>query len=318
MKYKDEENDLVTITMTEELRWAEESGKSQGSLKLFISLVPPEQDPFFLSLTESSSPSVKEYSGFCIEEWIVFFAQLFKHYLGFSEDSYMDLHQMGMKLFSEAMGEVVERGDARRIFQLAESKLQEMAAIALFNWGNVYMSKGEYKEAGNRFDEAIRLKPNFFEGFIALAAVQFDQAKLSCSSSEAMEWYDKAEENLGKGAQLWVDEEERRLRDILKPGEETILSQKMGLMGFWKELSNDEAADLASSMKTQISILWGTILYERSVTEFKLEIPEWEQRLAAAMDKFKLAGASPTDLSVMIKNHCSNSTAQEGISRPWF
>ena len=108
------------------------------------------------------------------------------------------------------------------------------------------------------------------------------------------------------------------MREILEPREETSLSQKMGLMDFWKELSNDEAADLASSMKTQISILWGTMLYERSMTEFKLEIPEWEQCLAAAMGKFKLAGASPTDLSVMIKNHCSNSTAQEGISRPWF
>ena len=144
-------------------------GKSQGSLKLFISPVPSEQDPYFLSLTESSSPSVKEYGGFCIEGWIVFFAQLFKNHLGFSEDSYMHLHQMGMKLFSEAMGEVVEREDARRIFQLAECKLQEMAALALFNWGNVYMSKGEYKEAGNRFEEAIQLKPNFFLKGLSLA-----------------------------------------------------------------------------------------------------------------------------------------------------
>ncbi|KAG0500965.1 hypothetical protein HPP92_001037 [Vanilla planifolia] len=33
----------------------------------------------------------------------------------------------------------------------------------------------------------------------------------------------------------------------------------------------------------------------------------------AAVEKFKLAGASPTDIAVMIKNHCANGTTQEGL-----
>ena len=46
--------------------------------------------------------------------------------------------------------------------------------------------------------------------------------------------------------------------------------------------------------------------------EYKLELPTWEECLEAAVEKFELAGASPTDIAVMIKNHCSNATALEG------
>ena len=319
IKYKDEEGDLVTITTNEELRWAEESGNSLGSLKLFISQVTPDQDPFFLSLTQNSPPSNEneKISSSYVEEWIVLFAQLFKTHLGFSVDGCLDLHELGMKLYSEAMGEVVGGEDAQKIFNLAESKFREMAALALFNWGNIHMCKGEYQEAGKRFNESIKLKPDFYEGFIALSIQQLELAKLTLESSEALELLDKAEDNVEKGTQLWEDEEEKRLREILEPGEEKLLLQKMGLMGFLKEISTDEAAEQASCMKSQISILWGTMLYERSVIEFKLEMPLWEECLAAAVEKFKLAGASPTDLAVMIKNHCSNSSAQEGIWRRW-
>jgi hypothetical protein len=34
-KYKDQEGDLVTITTNEELRWAEASAESQGSVGLY-------------------------------------------------------------------------------------------------------------------------------------------------------------------------------------------------------------------------------------------------------------------------------------------
>ena len=66
-------------------------------------------------------------------------------------------------------------------------------------------------------------------------------------------------------------------------------------------------------MSSQIYLLWGTLLYERSVVEYKLGLPTWEECLEVAVEKFELAGASPTDIAVMIKNHCSNETALEGI-----
>jgi hypothetical protein len=46
--------------------------------------------------------------------------------------------------------------------------------------------------------------------------------------------------------------------------------------------------------------------------EYKLELPTWEECLEVSVEKFELAGASPTDIAVMIKNHCSNSSALEG------
>jgi hypothetical protein len=55
------------------------------------------------------------------------------------------------------------------------------------------------------------------------------------------------------------------------------------------------------------------LLYERSIVEYKLELPTWEECLEVAVEKFELAGASPTDIAVMVKNHCSNETALEGL-----
>ncbi|KAM1573844.1 hypothetical protein ACFX1S_043960 [Malus domestica] len=66
-------------------------------------------------------------------------------------------------------------------------------------------------------------------------------------------------------------------------------------------------------MKSQIYLLWGTLLYERSVVEYKLGLPTWEECLEVSVEKFELCGASPTDIAVMIKSHCSNETALEGL-----
>ncbi|KAJ9546563.1 hypothetical protein OSB04_019106 [Centaurea solstitialis] len=39
----------------------------------------------------------------------------------------------------------------------------------------------------------------------------------------------------------------------------------------------------------------------------------WEDSLAASVEKFELGGVSPTELAVIVKNHCSNGTASEGL-----
>ncbi|MQM07984.1 hypothetical protein Taro_040833 [Colocasia esculenta] len=374
VKYKDKEGDLVTITTTEELRWAEESGEPQGSLRLYIAEVSPEQDPLFLSLLENikkgsdvtlsssqngvydngSVRSSGEKETSCIEDWIVQFAQLFKNHVGFNSDAYLDLHEIGMKLYSEAIEDAVTSEDAQEIFDIAEHKFQELAALALFNWGNVHMSRArkrlvlsedasqesileqakvayewaqqEYIKAGKQYEEAVKIKPDFYEGFLAHAQQQFEQAKLSWyyamgskidldgwPTSEVMELFNKAEDNMEKGTQMWEEIEEQRLKDLSKPNKEKLLLEKMGLSDLFKGLSTDEAAEQASNMQSQINLLWGTMLYQRSVVEFKLGIPVWEECLMESVEKFKLAGATPTDLAVMIKNHCSNETAQEGL-----
>ncbi|XP_052200249.1 protein PHOX4-like isoform X3 [Diospyros lotus] len=372
IKYRDQEGDLVTITSNEELRWAEASA-DQGSLRLHIFEVKPEQDPFYGKVKreeELHKPNSKhsnsskngslgkgyktEMGPSCIDDWIVQFAQLFKNYVGFNSDAYLDLHELGMKLYSEAMEETVTSEEAQDLFNIAAEKFQEMAALALFNWGNVHMSRArrrvyftedaskesvltqiqtgydwaqkEYLKAGERYEEAVRIKPDFYEGILALGQQKFEQAKLSWyyavstnvdletwPSTEVLQLYNVAEDNMEKGMQMWEEAEEQRLNELSKPNKVKNLMQQMGIDGLYKDISAEEAADQGANMRSQINLLWGTMLYERSIMEFKLELPVWHECLEVAIEKFELAGASATDIAVMMKNHCSNDTALDGL-----
>ncbi|THG16911.1 hypothetical protein TEA_015716 [Camellia sinensis var. sinensis] len=373
IKYRDQEGDLVTITTTDELRLAEASGDRQGSLRFYIAEVSLDKDPLHEVKNNeevqkiNSNPSKVFENGdvgkgretekgtCCIDDWIVEFARLFKNHVGFDSDSYLDLHELGMKLYSEAMEDTVTSEDAEELFEIAEEKFQEMAALAMFNWGNVHMSRARkrvfFTEDGSRetvlaqvknayewackeymsgmhYEEALKIKPDFYEGLLALGQQQFEQAKLSWyyaigsevdietgSATEILELYNKAEDSMERGMQMWEEMEERRLNGLSKSEKHKIDLQKMGLDGLFKDVSADEAAEQAANMRSQIYLLWGTLLYERSIVEFKLGLPTWEECLEVAVEKFELAGASPTDIAVMIKNHCSNESAVEGLER---
>ncbi|KAG7989381.1 hypothetical protein I3843_03G235000 [Carya illinoinensis] len=307
IKYRDQEGDLITITSNEELRWAETSAESQGSFRLYLVEVNPEQDPFFERLhVEVQKPSITH-------------------------------------------GNIAENGDV-----VKRARFQEMAALALFNWGNVHISRArkrvhvtedaskehilaqikaaydwaqkEYIKAGKRYEEALKIKPDFYEGFLALGQQQFELAKLhwyyaiscnvdleTCPSTEILQLYNNAEENMEKGIQIWEELEERRQSELSEPKSAKTQFQKMGLDGLLKEISPQEAMEQAANIRSQINVLWGTMLYERSIVEFKLGLPVWHECLEVAMEKFELAGASPTDVAVMVKNHCSNDNALEGL-----
>lgn len=350
IKYRDSEGDLITVTTDEELQWAEASAELPGSLRLHIVEVSPEQDPFFEKVNREDGT---ENGPSCIDDWIIQFAQLFKNYVGFNSDAYLDLHEIGMKLYTEAMEEAVTSEEAQDIFSTASDKFQEMAALALFNWGNVHMSrarktvylteddsgksvlsqiknayewaKEEYSKAGERYVEALNIKPDFYEGVVASGQQQFELAKLSWyyaistnadletwPSTDVIQLYNYAEDNMEKGMQMWEEAERWRLAEISKTNNVNILLEKLGSDGLVKDISVDEAVEQAANMRSQINVLWGTMLYERSIMEYKLGLPVWQESLEAAVEKFELAGASPTDLAVMIKNHCSNDTALEG------
>ncbi|KAI9191924.1 hypothetical protein LWI28_015588 [Acer negundo] len=376
VKYRDQEDDLVTITTTDELRLAELLTNSQGSLRLYIAEVSPDQEPAYDGIDSEKEvhkgdkePSDVLENGkvekgleiakgsTCVEDWIVQFARLFKNHVGLDSDSYLDLHELGMKLYSEAMEDTVTSEEAQELFEIAADKFQEMAALALFNWGNVHMSrarkqiffpedgsresvlsqvksayewaKKEYTKAGKRYEEAMKIKPDFYEGLLALGQQNFEQAKLcwchaigikidvgsveSGTSQEVLELYNKAEDSMERGMQMWEETEEQSLNGLSKFDKYKSQLQKIGLDGLFKDVSPEEAAEQAANMSSQIYLLWGTLLYERSVVEYKLELPTWEECLEVSVEKFELAGASPTDIAVMIKNHCSNQTALEGF-----
>lgn len=370
IKYRDQEGDLVTVTTNEELRWAEASA-GHGSIRFYIVEVSPEQDPFYEKIKRVEGDhkyserhdkivengnverSKELHNGpVCINDWIFQFSNLFKNYVGFESDAYLDLHGVGMKLYSEALEEAITSEEAQCLFSTAGETFQEMAALALFNWGNVHMSRArkrvylkedssgesllaqikiaydwalkEYSKAGERYEEALNIKPNFYEGILALGQLQFEQAKLSWyyaistgvnlgswPSTEVLQLYNSAEENMERGMQMWEEAEEQRLKEQSSPNK--MHSQKMKPEHLFKGISADEANEQAANMRSQINLLWGTMLYERSLMEFKLGLPLWQESLEVAVEKFELAGASPTDIAVMIKNHCSNSTATEGL-----
>lgn len=365
IKYKDEEGDLVTITTTDELRLAE-SSNPQGSLRLYIAEVSLDKEPLYerpnneeelhkfnCKPANGTDNGELEKESSCIEDWIIQFARLFKNHVGFDSDAYLDLHELGMRLYSEAMEDTVTNEDAQELFEIAAAKFQEMAALSCFNWGNIHMNKArkrvffaddasresilskvktayewaqkEYVKAGMRYEEALRFKPDFFEGLIALGLQQFEQAKLcwyyaigtkidleTGPSTQVLELYNKAEDSMERGMQMWEEMEEQRLNGLYISDKYKDAMKKMGLDGLFKDISAEEATEQAGNMRSQIYLLWGTLLYERSVVEFKLSLPTWEECLEVSVEKFELAGASSTDIGVMIKNHCSNGTAVGG------
>ncbi|XP_028799130.1 protein PHOX1-like [Neltuma alba] len=369
VKYKDQDGDLVTITTTEELRLAESSGHVLGSIRLHITEVDPSQEPPYEELTgekqvrtddaikrncptEEGKDIVTKRTT-TVEEWIVQFARLFKNHVGFDSDGYLDLHEIGMTLYTEAMEDSIICDEAQELFDISIDKFQEMAALAMFNWGNVHMSKArkrasisedasressfenikaayewaqkQYKLAERRYEEAVKIKPDFCEGFLALGHQQFEQAKLcwyyaiackkdleSGPSDEVLQLYNKAEDSMEKGMLMWEEMEEQRLNGLSRSEKYKAQLEKMGLDSIFKDVSFDEATEHADNMRSQINLLWGTLLYERSVVEYKLGLPTWEECLEVSVEKFELAGASQTDIAVMIKNHCSNVTALEG------
>ncbi|KAG5407527.1 hypothetical protein IGI04_013646 [Brassica rapa subsp. trilocularis] len=354
IKYKDPEGDLVTITATNELNLAASNNDKLGSLRLYIAEVHPDQEPSYDGMKVVKRLSVGEYvesdkASTSFENWIFQFAQMFKNHVGFDSDSYLDLHDLGMKLYTEAMEDAVTGEDAQELFGIAADKFQEMGALAMFNWGNVHMSKArrqvsfpedasreavieaveaafvwtqnEYNKAAEKYEEALKIKPDFHEALIALGQQQFEQAKLlwyhaqktkvdteSEVSQDVLKLYNKAEDSMEKGMQIWEEMEEGRLNGISKYDiEKTLLLHKMEL---FSEVSDEEKT---ANMSSQINLLWGSLLYERSIVEYKLGLLTWDECLEVAVEKFELAGASATDIAVMVKNHCSSESALEGM-----
>ncbi|XWS17844.1 hypothetical protein CRYUN_Cryun33cG0103200 [Craigia yunnanensis] len=318
VKYKDPEGDLVTITTTDELRLAESSGGvSGGSLRFYIVEVSPDQEPAYGGVSKeevfkseeklsnvvengNADHGVEAIKGTCVEDWIVQFARLFKNHVGFDSDSHLDLHELGMKLYSEAMEDAVTSEDAQELFEIAADKFQEMAALALFNWGNVHMSRArkhvfftedgsresilaqikssyewaqkEYVLAAKRYEEALKIKPDFHEGLLALGQQQFEQAKLcwyhaigskidleTGPSEEVLQLYNKAEDSMERGMQMWEEMEEQRLNGLSKFDKNKANLQKMGLDGLFKDVSAEESAEQAANMSSQIYLFMGNL-----------------------------------------------------------
>lgn len=315
--------------------------------------------------TEKEAPKEKPASGedpeckeLEMDDWLFEFSQLFRSHVGIDPDAHIDLHELGMELCSEALEEAVTSEEAQSLFDKAASKFQEVAALAFFNWGNVYMCaarkripldesagkdivatqlqtaydwvKDKYSLAREKYEEALLIKPDFYEGLLALGQQQFEMAKLhwsfalarkidlsTCDSTEMLKLFDSAEEKMKVATEMWEKLEEQRAKELKdpSPSKKEELSKRRKKQGSSNggesgasgqgELTADEAAEQAAVMRSQIHLFWGNMLFERSQVECKLGLEGWEKNLDAAVERFKLAGASEADISMVLKNHCS-------------
>ncbi|KAH7388431.1 hypothetical protein KP509_16G075100 [Ceratopteris richardii] len=303
---------------------------------------------------DDSGSKVKETE---MDDWLVDFAQLFRTHVGVDPDVHIDLHEVGMELCSEALEETVTSEDAQPFFDGAACKFQEVAALAFFNWGNVYMcaarkriplgaaddsneyqkrlqlayvwAQGHYEKARLKYEEALKVKPDFYEGVLALGQERFESAKLrwsfamanqvdltSWDSSETLDLFRKAEEKMQIAFGMWEKLEEVRLEEA-KSGHPVV--RREGLKGHretLQEISEAEAKEQFLVMRFQINLFWGNILFEHSQVECKLGLPSWKLLLDEAVKKFELAGASPSDIAVVMNNHVSNSTCSCQVTQP--
>ncbi|KAL5729811.1 Protein clmp1 [Ranunculus cassubicifolius] len=299
-----------------------------------------------------------------MDDWLFEFAQLFRTHVGIDPDAHIDLHELGMELCSEALEETVTSEDAQSLFDMAASKFQEVAALAFFNWGNVHMCaarkriplddtaskevmtaqlqvaydwvKEKYALAGEKYEEALKIKPDFYEGLLALGQQHFETAKLQWSftlankvdlstwdPTDTIKLFDDAEEKMKAATAMWEKLEEQRINELKDPSaskKDDLLKRRKkqgadadgGTSGAGQAVSPEEAAEQAAVMRSQIHLFWGNMLFERSQVEFKLGLDGWNKNLDAAVERFKLAGASEADISVVLKNHSSNGDVVTG------
>lgn len=300
-----------------------------------------------------------------IDDWLLDFAQLFRTHVGIEPDAHIDLHELGMELCSEALEETVTSEEAQSLFDMAASKFQEVAALAFFNWGNVHMCAARkkipldestskelrkaqlqaaydwvcdrYSLAGKKYEEALQIKPEFYEGLLALGQQNFETAKLHWSfalandvdlatwdSADTIHLFNSAEEKMKAATEMWEKLEEQKVNELKDPSmskrDDLLKRRKKQNVGpdgqpygnAQGELMADEAAEQATAMRSQINLFWGNMLFERSQVEFKLGLDGWKMNLDAAVERFKLAGASEADIAVVLKNHSSNGETVDG------
>ncbi|EOA20051.1 hypothetical protein CARUB_v10000326mg [Capsella rubella] len=346
IKYKDQEGDLVTITTDEELRMSEGSARSLDTMRFYVVEVSPEQDPYFgrlvemkkLKITADSFKTKVNGIGACkVEDWMIEFARLFKIQAGIDSDTCLNLQELGMKLNSEAMEEVVTSDAAQGSFDKAAQQFQEVAARSLLKLGNVHILgarkmlsllrgvsgesgseqlkttyecvQKEHTKAKEKYKEAMKIKSDLFEVFLALGLQQFEEARLSWyyvlarqldlntwPYSDVVQFYQCAESNIRKSMEVLKNLETKMESETFQAGNTDCLTHEKVL----GTSTQDNPENEAGRLKSWVDVLLCAVLYERSIMEYKLDQPFWRESLEAAIEKFELAGTCKDDVVAIL------------------
>ena len=280
-----------------------------------------------------------------IDEWLLTFATLFREHLGEAgaTEGPLDLRAVGLEKCCEALEEAVGTEKAQALLASAAEKFQEAAAAAIFNWGNVHVCASrklvdtsepsategaaesqsapseaalaaaasthmariddEYAKAVERYTQSLAIKSDFYEASIAWGQQAFERGKVlhvaSKSGDDAA-----AKGKLAADADAMFALAEGKFQESLGmiPKEEAEAST-----------SGDAAAPAEEglSLKSQILVLWGNVLFERSQVKHHRDAKDWQADCDAAVAKFQDAGCVRADIVRALMNHTSGKWAEE-------
>ena len=277
-----------------------------------------------------------------IDEWLLTFATLFREHLGEAgaTEGPLDLRAVGLEKCCEALEEAVGTEKAVALLASAAEKFQEAAAAAIFNWGNVHVCASrklvdmsepsasatpesqnapseaalaaaasthmariddEYAKAVERYTQSLAIKSDFYEASIAWGQQAFERGKVLHVASKSGDA--KAKETLAAEADAMFALAEEKFQESLGmiPAEDEAST------------SGDAAAPAEEglSLKSQILVLWGNVLFERSQVKHFRDAKDWQADCDAAVAKFQDAGCVRTDIVRALKNHASGKWVEE-------
>ena len=291
---------------------------------------PDMVQPEVLGVNEEQGDDVIE-----IDEWLLSFATLFRKALGDAapKEGSLELRTVGLEKCCETLEATVGSPEAHALLKAASDKFQEAAAAAIFNWGNVFACNtrrvidacepqrddgagssdegltvaaktqmaaldADYEKCIERFEEALKIKSDFFEAPITWGQQAFERAKL---------YHHLAKESTGSAksqAEKTADEmfalavvKYQEAMQMLSPAERDVVLT--------------ENSPEAGGVKAQILILWGNVLYEQSQVKHSRGDNKWKVDTEAAVAKFNEAGCSKDDIKRALMNHASSEWKDE-------
>ena len=280
-----------------------------------------------------------------IDEWLLTFASLFRRHLGEAgeKEGPLDLRAVGLEKCCEALEAAVGTDEAKDLLAAAADKFQEAAAAAILNKGNVHVCAArklvggdpdgggsqvveeatklaiknhmkrldqEYDDAVARYVESLAIKPDFYETTIAWGQQAFERGKHYHVASKDATGAAAAER--AKECDEMFELAEKKFQESLDmlPAEDKDAAAAAETSTSGGEEGGEEKAN-ELSVKSQILVLWGNVLFERSQVRRGREDGKWEDDTHAAVKKFNDAGCSKTDITRALMNHTSKKWANE-------
>lgn len=353
LKYKDRDNQLITITNRQDLLAAvatqvrawqvaqQAQAAKAGPAGLGGGLGKPPQGPPSVQLelcrVEAEAEEVVEF-----DDWLLDFAELFREHLGIDADGHVDLHNEGLEKCNLALEAAVGSEAAVPLFEQAAAKFQEVAALALLNWGNVHMCQARrlfdsngtgddkdkekkeekvvtvtpearaqaeehYFQAEEKYKKALELKADFYEAVIASGQQLFERAKLLSSAAADAAAKKKCEPDV----EALFEQAQAKLQEAL-----TLIPEGAAVEGAApaaedkgekkegeaKKEGENAAAPDDMLVRSQVLVMWGNVLYEQSQVRAQGG-KKWAELLDQAVAKFREAKCSEDDISGALASH---------------